>query len=473
MRRLAVFWMLAGGAVAAHAQDPDPAPTDPKPAPERKPDEKPPAADAKAKAAAIAIQAQAVQGNRRAMRMWGRALVRGGAVKRDVKAGEHWLRRAYEYNDRAARAELWALPEHDGAGAAYRVGVAHQEAGREFEAVAQWQHAAATYLSRDSALALLRYFAQRTMRSRAHVIDYAVKAIAGGRTRDVVDILNNADMGERHVVMSTLAYAGREGTKQGVFPKGFDALRAHKEAAAQGDLDALVALGVYANKIDPDRGLLYLWSAALRGDRHAMAYLSARFYTGTKAMRADRVAAAQWRERAAQAGHVDAQFIVALQDLSTLEKRQAMLPVAARAAADGHGTARFYLSVACSGNKAFGMPKDSKKAAALARRGALQHDSLSMRAYASMLKNGKGTPVDLERAWHYYGRAAALGNDAALKVIQARAAKNDPWAVFHWGRLMVRGEGVALDVKRGLAFIQRAGAAGLPQAQQWWERFAR
>lgn len=96
-------------------------------------------------------------------------------------------------------------------------------------------------------------------------------------------------------------------------------------------------------------------------------------------------------------------------------------------------------------------------------------------------KLGEDVPADLDKAEHWFERAAKLGNAkaatelglvlaqngkgrAALPFLQQAAEKGDARAQYALGTLLFGGQGVAVDAAQGRDWVKRAAKAGLPAA---------
>lgn len=96
-------------------------------------------------------------------------------------------------------------------------------------------------------------------------------------------------------------------------------------------------------------------------------------------------------------------------------------------------------------------------------------------------KLGDDVPADLDKAEHWFERAAKLGNGraatelglvlaqngkgrAALPFLQQAAEKGDARAQYALGTLLFGGQGVAVDAAQGRDWVRKAAKAGLPAA---------
>lgn len=96
-------------------------------------------------------------------------------------------------------------------------------------------------------------------------------------------------------------------------------------------------------------------------------------------------------------------------------------------------------------------------------------------------KAGDDVPPDLDKAEHWFERAAKLGNPkasaelglvlaqngkgrAALPFLQQAAEKGDARAQYALGTLLFGGQGVAVDAAQGRDWMKKAAKAGLPAA---------
>lgn len=96
-------------------------------------------------------------------------------------------------------------------------------------------------------------------------------------------------------------------------------------------------------------------------------------------------------------------------------------------------------------------------------------------------KIGDDVPADLDKAEHWFARAAKLGNPragaelglvlaqngkgaAAMPWLTAAAEKGDARAQYALGALLYGGQGVAVDATRGRDWMRKAANSGLPAA---------
>ena len=95
---------------------------------------------------------------------------------------------------------------------------------------------------------------------------------------------------------------------------------------------------------------------------------------------------------------------------------------------------------------------------------------------------GTGTEVDLEKARHYFEKAAELGNadalyglgklylkpefsgydpETAMEYLEQSAAKGNAFAKYQLGKLLCQGELVPKDIARGLPLLEELAEAGV------------
>ena len=211
-------------------------------------------------------------------------------------------------------------------------------------------------------------------------------------------------------------------------------------------------------------------------------------HQGVCGAHADPAQAVAQHRRAAEAGHADAQFNLAL----CLEHGNGLDsdPVQAaewylRAAEAGHRRAQYYLALRFThGN---GVPADAAKAVSWCRRAAEAGLADAQFDLAQRLECGKGVPADAEQAAAWYLRAAELGHveaqhSLALCFEKGNGVPADPVKATAWylraaeagdvdaqytlAQCYERGKGVPADAERAITWYRNAAEAGHLAAAQ-------
>jgi len=160
--------------------------------------------------------------------------------------------------------------------------------------------------------------------------------------------------------------------------------------------------------------------------------------------------AKQWFKKAADQGHTEAQYRLALIDLQGKEHGISKPAEAAewflKAANKGHVDAQFNLGRLCLDGR--GVAQDSANALAWLKLAANQSHTSSLFLLGRMHEKGQGTNEDLESAYALYEKAAMQGHPAA----QYKMA------------LMLRdGIGINADKAKSNEWFSKAEAQGLPR----------
>jgi TPR repeat protein len=225
-----------------------------------------------------------------------------------------------------------------------------------------------------------------------------------------------------------------------------------KRAAAQGNVDALYALGrAYARgdfgiTVDPAAAQNWLMQAATAGNAPAMLDLSALLYR-----LGDRTGGAMWLRRAAESGLPRAEALWG-EDLrvgaGTAPDEAAAVAWFQKAAAQGEMLGEYELGAAYAYGRG-GLAADPASARFYIERSAEHGYSLAQGTIGQMYATGNGLPQD-------YG--------AALKWFQLGAVQNEVRSLNGLGVLYLGGTGVVRDLVAAKMWFERAAAFGQPNA---------
>ncbi len=236
-----------------------------------------------------------------------------------------------------------------------------------------------------------------------------------------------------------------------------EALRLLHQAASQNFMAAQESLGIFAEtgigmaKPAPEEALDWYEKAVQQGSLDAATNI-ALMYSGGIGMPKDAAKALAWFRQAAEGGDATAQYNLAL--------------------------------IYVRGN---GVPQDYKEFARWATAAADQNVVPSCLDVASFyMQPPDGTPADIDRAVHYYEKAANLGNaraqaklgsifatgmqgrpdyEQAVKWYRKAADQGEPDAEFGFGVRYALGQGVGVDTEKARQLFTSAADQGQADAQ--------
>lgn len=264
-------------------------------------------------------------------------------------------------------------------------------------------------------------------------------------------------------------------------------------AAATGNRRALAELGNElcwgtAMKADPARGLKLLREAARLDEPCAHFRLGIIYISGLPGfVEADRAEAKRHLQRAVDCGMLRGLGILALLARDDANRKEAVA-TATKAASAGDVESMVLLYKYHTFDSQL---RDPVEATRWAARGAYYNHPHLLAAYAVALDEGVGTARDRHLASRLLQRAARLGdNDAkallafgkvvgrfgmlknkelGLRTLEEMAASQISEAQMMLGRMLVAGQGVDRDEKRGRTLIKAAADQGLVAAVLWLE----
>ena len=243
-----------------------------------------------------------------------------------------------------------------------------------------------------------------------------------------------------------------------------------RKSAAQGHVGARLALGaLYAEgegtPEDRKEAVSWLHDAARQGNAEAQDILKklekevaedslpeeemlARAYACLegKGVPQDKTEAARWFRKAAEQGHGEAQYRLAMLLLSGDGVRRDTAEATRlfrKAAEQGHAKAQFELAVRLF--KGDDVPQDKAQAAEWHRKAAEQGLAEAQCSLGDMLSKGDGVPKDEVQAVEWYRKAAGQG-----------LAK----AQFNLGVMLFEGDGVARDPHEAVSWMKKAADQG-------------
>ncbi len=255
-----------------------------------------------------------------------------------------------------------------------------------------------------------------------------------------------------------------------------------RKAADLGFAPAMTMLGA-RHRLSGQPGdsvLAMAWfrKAADRGDAGAMNQIGSCHDHGFGGAK-DAAAAAEWYQKALDAGHVPAAFNLALLYELTLKDQVAAVAWHRKAAALGWPAAMTKLGAFAQHGT--GVPKDPTVAVEWYRKAAETGDAFGMTNLGYCLLNGIGTAKDETAAADWYRKAADLGNTFAMTYMgilheTGTGAAKDPTAAADWyrkaaaggdaagmtryGAVLQTGFGVTKDEKAAVEWFRKAAAAG-------------
>jgi len=171
--------------------------------------------------------------------------------------------------------------------------------------------------------------------------------------------------------------------------------------------------------------LTALRSAAEAGDADSQFRLGSAYYNGGPNLPKDGAAAAQWIEKAAQQGHVDAQTSLAAfywYGLGVAKDEQKAVFWWTKAAENGDAKAQLRLGVAFY--RGAGGKKDERQALNWFKKAAEQGEVDAMEKLASMYAYGIGTPRDPAEALRWINKPIASGSTEALHIYRDVCSEN-------------------------------------------------
>ncbi|MGE5707709.1 MAG: UvrD-helicase domain-containing protein, partial [Bacteroidota bacterium] len=175
-------------------------------------------------------------------------------------------------------------------------------------------------------------------------------------------------------------------------------------AAEQGHREAQHELGETYQQDEHPEEALHWFSLAAQSEHPDSLYRLGRFL-----LKQGDPAAQDWLHRAAEKGHPGAQF-----ELSTVyaDSREISLAWCRKAAEQGHVDAQYRLGFT------FFQEGEARRAIPWFSRAAEQGDEMSMVYLGLIYEEGRGVPVDRERALHWYGLAAERGEPRAREGLE-------------------------------------------------------
>lgn len=279
---------------------------------------------------------------------------------------------------------------------------------------------------------------------------------------------------------------------------------------------AMIDLSPTTPDRDEDRGKMHLRRAASKGHLHAIKRLAQIHDEGLFGEARDVTEAAGWYKKAAEAGDVEAQFLIGRMYARGEGVPQILSSAArwfAKSAEGGHALARFNYAMFLERGEAtsddphaarglltqaakqgltaaqFKLGRDLLQDSETREEGlrwlerAAAHEHVAASALLGQLfANGEHVTRDSKRAIAYLQRAAALGHSASylqlahllrienapaddvLEVLLAAAQAGSAEAELALAHIYLAGEGTPTDVPAGLKWLERAAAQNQPQA---------
>ena len=209
---------------------------------------------------------------------------------------------------------------------------------------------------------------------------------------------------------------------------------------------ALMARGVQAYDARNDSVALGIFrQAAAMGDVDAMMYLGVMYGTG-RGVNLDYATAMAWFRHAADAENSQAMCnigLLYLQGLGLPKSYSEAMTWFGKAASFGNAEAMFNVGVLY--RDGLGVPVNYAEAMKWFRRAAGEGDITAANAIGVLYQQGLGVPVDYAESMSWYRRAADAGNDTAM---------------YNVGVLWEGGLGVTQDRDQAIAWYRKAAAAG-------------
>lgn len=196
--------------------------------------------------------------------------------------------------------------------------------------------------------------------------------------------------------------------------------------------------------------LTQLRTAAEAGDAASQFHFGRAFSHGIAGLKRDDAAAAQWVEKAAQQGHLEAQSNIGYlysTGLGVTRDYDKALQWWTRAADSGFVQAQYNLALAYLQGKE--TAKDEAKAFVWMKKAAEQGAPPAQLNLGMMYGRGQGTPADAGQAAAWYRKAADQGNETAM---------------MNLGSMYGQGDGIAKDTTEALRWLRRPVANGHPRA---------
>ncbi|NQT27962.1 sel1 repeat family protein [candidate division KSB1 bacterium] len=233
-----------------------------------------------------------------------------------------------------------------------------------------------------------------------------------------------------------------------------------------------------------DHNISWLCQAAMDGDADAQYHIG-KIFSNPK-WKPDYLRAAVWFGRAADQGHVDAQFWLGLlydAGLGLTENNRAARCWYKIAADQGHKDALVMLgSIYLQGN---GVPRDPLAAVLYLKKAAFQGHPIAQYALGSMYVYGDGIPVNSETGlkWlvlaaqkedcdaqlllgsmYWLGRGVQQNRAEAISWFKQAAEKGDASAYYYLGELFQENSGSTESLRESVQCYQKAAAQGVPEA---------
>lgn len=279
---------------------------------------------------------------------------------------------------------------------------------------------------------------------------------------------------------------------------------------------ASLDLSPSSDEYDEERGKTHLRRAAAKGHLHAMKRMAQIYEQGLLGETRNETEAAAWYKKAAEAGDVEAQFVIGRMYARGEGVPQIVSSAArwfAKSAEGGHALAQFNYAILLE--RGDGIPADPQAARGILLQAAEQgftpaqfklgrdllqepdtqaaglswlekaaaHEHVAASAVLGQLyANGQYVTREPKRAIAYLQRAAASGHGASylqlahvlrtegapmqdvFDVLMAATEIGSPEAEFALAQIHLAGEGRDADVPTGVAWLEKAALHGLPQA---------
>lgn len=260
----------------------------------------------------------------------------------------------------------------------------------------------------------------------------------------------------------------------------------YMRAADKGHVQSMYVFATFSEKgigtcVNLEDAAKYYLQAANKDHVDSMACYAALCHDG-RGVKQDYKEALKWNKQAADLGSTKAMNNYAEQLIKgegCFKKKKDAISYLEKSASKGDAHGIFLLGQCYENGD--GVDQDMHKAAEKYKEAAEKEDDDAMQKTADIMAEGKYLPKNTEKAYEYYLILAERGNahccvkmgqhleeqgqfsDAAA-FYKTAAEKEDPVAMFSYGKMCLDGNGIDKDIANGVKFIEKAANANLPAA---------